>query len=387
MTNKEETRARLEALKGDQETLRKELASLNTFMEKKARGGKSHRHESTHREPPRRDSDRDYDRRNSKDYDRRDDRDRRDRYEEPAPRYQSHDAELYDMVQQNLDETKKMMDKFDYLLDTLIQSMEEVEGENVDDLIKVLAESQMHVMDVLASVKVGLDQAKANAATKKEIDEMHSDHAAHYQDLNKKMNVVMEQIQAPPYLTQLDSIRVSVSNMESEIRRLEQDGIKAGGGIAPELEAAVEKMKTQTESLQERLVNLSSSIENINDHLNHVQATTSGLADMKNEMQKMQNILTAKNDQVLNETQLKIGKLEEHMVDLGDALSKIKKFEGDVENIPNDQVEHLLQELKSIKATPNGDVTQLHSKIDALQDSLTKELKKKSEEDENHAKH
>ena len=151
MANKEETKARLESLKKDQESLRSELAALNTFMEKKARRGSepappdemtSARGQRPGDEPM--PAEEEYRRPTYRE---------RPRYQQPAPpRYEpsQRDDEIYDLLKRNLDESRKMMDKFDYLLDTLISSMEEVEGENADELVKALAQSQMHVMEVLS---------------------------------------------------------------------------------------------------------------------------------------------------------------------------------------------------------------------------------------------
>ncbi|MCK4327441.1 MAG: hypothetical protein KAW41_03090 [Candidatus Diapherotrites archaeon] len=372
----EKARARIEALKRDQDTLRTQLAELDTFMEKKARrrprpkGQREYVRRGDEYERPARP--REYDRREPR-YDRREERD--ERREE---RVSARDDEIYEMLDRNLQETRRMMDKFDYLLDTLVSSMEEVEGENVDDLVKSLAQSQMHVMDVLTGIKDGLDKTGGEAATKKEMDDFERSHTSHYQELNKKINMIMEQMQSPPYLQELDQIKVDVANLGSELKRI------GTGGIGEGADAAVSSLKTQTESLNERLGNIHSSIENLGQHVNEMQAATSGLGELKKQIGLMRDTLSAKDDEILTQTHMKIESLEKKMVDLNMVLEKLKLFEDKLAKSPVAEVGRINDELAELKkGMPAKSVQALHHEIDTLDERLTSELKKKADGAEN----
>ncbi len=360
MATKEETRARLESLKKDQETLKRELAELDTFMEKKARASKAHYERP--QQPPYHE---------------------RPGYSEP-PRYPYHgpsysNDEMYELMRRNLSESKKMMDKFDYLLDTLISSTEEVEGDNTDDLIKALAQSQMHVMDVLAGIKTAMDKASEEAATKKELDGLERDQISQYQELNKKVGTLMEQMQNPPYLQELDQIRVQVANLQGQLARLQKEGLKAGG-VSDEFKGSVKALKTQADALAERMGNINSSLENISEHINQVQATTAQLAELKQQIAKMRDMLSAKDDQMLNDTQMKITQLESRMAELNSTVSRLKDIEGRMAKLP---VGELSKEVESLKASlPSTSLKDLRTKLDKIEKKLEDSLKKKQNEEE-----
>ena len=109
---------KLEELKSDQETLKKELAELETYLQRK--GIKHERVEAGREVTPRgRVRPRPY------------------RPSVAETRTLSEiSEETNELLRVNLDESKKLMEKFDYLLDTLITSTEEAEAENVEEIVE-----------------------------------------------------------------------------------------------------------------------------------------------------------------------------------------------------------------------------------------------------------
>lgn len=367
---KNEIKSRLAMLKSDQEELRRQLNELDTYLMKKM--SKAPRYIEQRRYEP--------------------------RYREPY-RYPRYEGETEELLRQNIEQSRKLMDKFDYLLDTLISSMEEVESENIDELIKTLAKTQVHMIDVLGTIRNAVEESKKTEAKKEELQRLKEEQAAQYAELSKKINMLMEKIESPGYLGELDAIRVSITSLDSEIKKLKNRINAQPGGGAPPIE--IEQLKQKLIGLEDRLNALSQKMENVGRHINAISATTAQLAQMKKDLEQLSITVGAQGEQILAETDKKAEQLESEIAALSasiKALSDIetkiaemnKKFERVEKLLSKASAKESISEISEIKETiseikaklPKASseeaITVLRKRIEEMSNSLN-ELKKEVE--------
>ncbi|MBN3037150.1 MAG: hypothetical protein JW834_01760 [Candidatus Diapherotrites archaeon] len=371
MAGREETRAKIEALKRDQESLKSQLAELDTFMEKKA----------VKRTPPTQplpQPRREYGRSPSP-----------PQYE-AAQRYAPPQYdETRDLLRQNVENSKELMSKFDYLLDTLIATMEETEGENIEDVIKTLASTQLHIIDILDVIRTTLDETRDISATKEKMVELEQETSKHYNELNRKMNVLMEKVEKPPYLQELDAIRVNVTNLSSIIRQMTGRGINIETPEeGAELTGDLKKLSNQIASMEDRIASLATNLEGVGTHVYTIEATTTALAGLKKDLDRMQEVISGKQDALLTETGTRSQAIEERIATLDESLRGLTELESRLgtvsaklrdadkwfEKMPTEQ----LAELKDIqekmielkKGIPETGVKELTAKVDGLAESM-----------------
>ncbi len=380
MADKSEMRSKIVSLKKDQEALKRELAELDTFMERKR---STRTIERPRREEPRR-TRRVEDVRKRRAPRRRD---YEDDYEEPRRR-PSGGGEIEDLLRTNVKETEEMIDKFDYLLDVLLDSMEEVETANTDEIIKTLAETQSHTIDLLDNIRTTLDATKATNATKEELEEFERNQARNYQEMNKKMATILDQVTTPPYLQELDAIRVTVSNLNSQIKEIRTG---TGGGVSEELKEQVTTLKTTAASLEERLSTINQSMESVGQKLNAVQSTTSALGSLEAQLEAMEKKLLAHDEQILVETDKKSQQVEQRIADLDKHLESITGIEERLgkatealkalDEIPTEslqQIADMKTEFAELRKTmPKQNLSELNAKLDSMDASMKELLKKK----------
>jgi DNA repair exonuclease SbcCD ATPase subunit len=374
MPDPEETKKRLEQLKADQEKLKAELAELDTFMEKRVRQRTKIDELAARRPPPAPPS---YPQPYAPPPQPYPPAPPRGYYPEYYPERRPGEDETTELLRMNIAESKKLMEKFDYLLDTLITSMEEVQTENVEGLVKHLAETQMHLIETVGGVRDAVDKTKAEAVTREEVQRIATEQATNYKQLNEKMNALMERVEHPPYIAELDAIRVAVSNLASEVKRVE---LAAGPGASEDFARLVDSLKDQTSSLDERMRSLYESLANIQQHVYAVESTTGTLADIRKEMDKTRELLSAKEDAVLAETDRRMTELESRVSELNAALQRIKGLEEKIKASPVGGMADVRKDLEEIKkAIPTASLRSLESRLDRLDEALAELLKKNRE--------
>lgn len=131
-----------------------------------------------------------------------------------------------ELLKQHIEANKKMLEKFDYLIDILLSSTEETKEEDLERMVYTLAQTQANALHVLSEVRTLVEKADQDMPSKKEIEQFESEQRGRYIELNEKVNMLIEKVERPPYLKELDTIRVGVLNILTELKRLEERGTK-----------------------------------------------------------------------------------------------------------------------------------------------------------------
>jgi hypothetical protein len=207
----------VEDLKKDQEQLQKELDKLDSFLTKKKPGKKTGKKE----EPVK-----------------------------AKPAGPSTD----ELLKQHLEENKKIMEKFNYLMEVLMSTSEEEKNSDVDEVVVTLAKTQSHALEVLANIKQLLEKTDQGVSSKQELEEFEQEQAARYNELNKKINVILEKVEKPSYLQELDLIRIGVSNIISHLKKLESQS-----GATPEING----VKKEVDDLSKKVDNIEQSLHQV----------------------------------------------------------------------------------------------------------------------------
>ncbi|MCD6522253.1 MAG: hypothetical protein J7K68_00750 [Candidatus Diapherotrites archaeon] len=343
--DKKEIRSKLEMLKSDQEELRRQLNELDTYLTKKRARLPPRREERPRYEP---------------------------RYREPYPYTRYEERETDELLRQNIEQSRKLMDKFDYLLDTLISSMEEVESENIDELIRTLAKTQVHMIDVLGSIRSAVEESKTTEAKKEELERLKEEQAAQYAELSKKINALMEKIETPSYLGELDAIRVSISSLDSELKKLKNkigEGTPSGGGVSPD---EIESLKNRLAALEERLSALVSTMDKIGTHMNMISATTAQIANMKKELERLSSTVSIQGEQLLAETDKRTQQIESEIAALSASVKALSDLEAKL-NEANKRFERLDKLLSKMPQTSNtSEIADIKRVVSEIKEQLSK---------------
>ena len=148
-------------------------------------------------------------------------------------------------LRQHLEENRKVMEKFDYLIDILIKSTEGDGEEELEKVVLTMAKTQEHALKVLTEVKNMVEKTDSQMTTQQELKNFEKEQRDRYNQLNQKVNLLIERVEKPPYLNELDAIRVGVLNMMTELKRLEDQGI-----IKPEVKAKAAQVQQRVDRVQ-----------------------------------------------------------------------------------------------------------------------------------------
>ena len=110
-----------------------------------------------------------------------------------------------------------------------------------------IAESQAHSLEVLTSIKELVEKSSQGASSGDELKKFEEEQTRRYNDLNEKINALMEAVEKPSYLREIDDIRIGVSNILTELNTLESKGI----------------LPRHTEPIKQQATELSSKVDSL----------------------------------------------------------------------------------------------------------------------------
>lgn len=192
-------------------------------------------------------------------------------------------------LEQQLEESKKIMEKFDYLIDILLSTNEEGDQE-LDEVVYTLAQTQAHALVVLSNVKTLVEKTQKDMPSKQELEDFEQEQRERYNDLNQKVNLLLEKVEKPSYLKELDYIRVGVANIQSELKRLEGrvGGVDKMHEESKLLDERVQKVQEQVKKNPEirEKPKIKKEVNEMSTRVNNLEKTLRLIADSKRELEK-----------------------------------------------------------------------------------------------------
>lgn len=204
---------------------------------------------------------------------------------QPSKKTKSTSATTDSLLKQYLEESKKVMEKFDYLIDVLLSTTEESDEEEIEKVILTIAESQAHELEVLTKLKDLLEKTAEEIPSKEELEKFEEEQARRYNDLNQKISLLMEAVEKPSYLREIDEIRVGVSNILTELKLLESKGVLPKH-IEPVKQQAVE-LSNQLETLHKAATQGELEHPQIKEQVNDISTKVDELEESLRRIAKM----------------------------------------------------------------------------------------------------
>jgi chromosome segregation ATPase len=336
-------KAKLQDLKKDQEALKKQLAELDTYLAKSTPRKKGKR-----RKPPKRRTEYEED------------------YEEGSSFYRRR-GDVEDLLRRTLDQSRELTEKFDYLLDLLLESTESMEEENTEEIMKTIARSQINVLENLQGLQTLIEAVEFEKRDTSEFEKIQMQQDDHYANVAKELSKLMEGMKAPPYLKEIDNIRVSVTTLEEELNAL-REKLEEGEGMITE-----QKVK----GIDDKLGGLQKRLDNFSVFMKEITPAVYGAEDVSKRMTDLQKQIESVKAVVARPKEMEEA-LSKHVEELNSKLegmqATFEKMERFYESYPIEDI-HALAELKkeldgikgehaNIEAIKNR-VDELYAKIDS----------------------
>ncbi len=404
MANSADTRNKLEQLKKDQEALKAQLAELDTYLTKKYGTLKAEKHVSRSYTPTIAKS-------------------------MSPPQYDSNN-ELVGMralLQESINNSKKLMEKFDYLLDALISSLDDMDSEDIDKTIRLIAESQSHLLDNLAETRQQLEELEKEAITKEDIQKFEKEYKERYAELAKRINELMSKIEEPAVMDAISALQTQIAQVSTEVKELETN-VK-NGGETKKLAEKTKELMTRMQSMEERLKNITDLVQGMSEHLYSSEAAMARVASLEQDLSELRQLVQTLQNAVMQESDTskiemekavkeiedatkglsevnelvniekkrgeKFDKIEKEMAELETKLEKVNEIETRITNLENKleniektlntypigelkEVSSIRSDLKNVKSgVPADKVQTLEERLDRIEKSLDRILTKK----------
>ncbi len=300
MTASEDARKKLEQLKKDQETLKAQLAELDTYLMKKYGAG-------TSRYPTYRPTQKPVS------YFPR----QKPHYTQP-PQYQSEEInELRSLLSESIQNSKRLMEKFDYLLDALISSLDDMNSEDIDKTIRIIAESQAHILDNLTDTREALDKLEKETVTKDELKEWIKEYKERYAELAKRMNELMSKVEEPAVMDAISALQTQLSQLSAEVKDLEENVKK--GGKTEELVKRTNDLMTRMQSLEERLKTITDLVQGMSQHVYASEAAMARVASLEQELSDLKQLVQTLQSAVMQEADVNKIEMEKAVKEIEEA--------------------------------------------------------------------
>ncbi|GEM_PF-4550995 len=366
MADPEETKKKLEKLRQDQDALKAQLTELEEYMHRKYRKPKPRTYPAyptpTYAEPQ----------------------------PTPPPTYRKRYAyappavstttdidELKDLLLRNLDEMKKLMAKYDYLLDALLSSLEEASSEDIDKTIMLIAQTQAHMADAIGMIQETTEKLEKSGLTKEDLNKFKQEFQERYIEVTDRLGEIIKAIQEPVFMDTLTSMEVQVSNMSEELKRIDEELKK---GLNEELIERMKEFGVKIEGFDERLRAINEIVEGLKGHVYATEASAAKIANIEKQLAEMRKILEANQKAILEETSSQKIEIEKALAgfkeagkaveelkelgDIGDKLAEIEKLK-EAEEREIEKLSELEEKLKKVDELENR-LANMETKINRI---------------------
>ncbi|NYZ80181.1 hypothetical protein H0N95_02935 [Candidatus Micrarchaeota archaeon] len=254
------------------------------------------------------------------------------------------ERELEDMVKVALRQNKKVADKVDYLMDTLIEASQS-EGEGtVEKSLSALSTSQLELMKQIDVLR----QKVENAETVKQLMKAQQESIA---VLDKKLVDLGAAVSSLPYSQQIEAVKKEIDGLNAEVKSLETSVLKAPEQVTSSLElvkADVGELKSKLDSISSEISNVEKDETELNTKMAVIDAVNLKIQSVESKIETFEELIRSGEPQREEFFKQEIAKIE---ADLS-AIDELKKKVDEITNMnaqERDKAIEIMNELKKLE--------------------------------------
>jgi chromosome segregation ATPase len=251
------------------------------------------------------------------------------------------ERELEDMVKVALRQNKRLADKVDDLMDTLIEASQADGDEAIEKTLTALSRSQIKLMDEVIGLKVKIEKAET-------VKQLMETQRQAIEKLGKKIDDIEKDIETLPYSSQIENMKKEVTGVNEELKTLESLVMAAPEQVTKTLGL----VKNDVDALKNRMENISKTIKKVEEDEAKILSSTSMLDTLQTKISSMDGVIAhieeligsgrASRDQ---EIRAQLAAIEEDIKALADLRSKVDE----VSKISSEEKEKMLELLDKLK--------------------------------------
>lgn len=265
------------------------------------------------------------------------------------------ERELEDMVKVALRQNKKVADKVDYLMDTLIEASQS-EGEGtVEKSLAALSTSQLELMKQIDVLR----QKVENAETVKQLMKAQQDSIT---VIGKKLADLSAAVSSLPYSQQIEAVKKEIDSLNTEVKSLESSVLKAPEQVASSLALVkndVEELKSKLDSISSEISKVEKDDAELTTKMAVIDAISTKIQSVESKIESFEELIKSGAPQREEFFKQEIEKIE---ADLG-AIEELKKRVDEITNMNVQERDRTLEIMGSLK-TLEDDVSKLMKSIE-----------------------